>query len=150
MERARVRRRGGWIPRSGRGVEGPGRLLAEGQPVGHLPMSARDEQELFWMCEFGDDYSARNSEPRWLASNTALFARILSRTCQVSSIIELGANVGPNLRSLDSLFPSARMSAVEINEKAAAELRAHLPRPTVFHGSLLDSQPGQSWDLAVT
>ena len=126
--------------------------MEEGQPVGRGVVSGneRTEQELFWASEFGDEYIARNSDDRWVTSNTALFATVLSRTRQVSSIIELGANIGLNLRALHRLLPQADVSAVEINEKAARELEANLPHVVVFQGSICEFQPDRTWDLAFT
>ncbi|MCH7973662.1 MAG: pseudaminic acid biosynthesis-associated methylase, partial [Bacteroidetes bacterium] len=38
------------------------------------------EQEKFWAGQFGDDYIDRNEGELWVAANTALFAKILTRT----------------------------------------------------------------------
>jgi spore coat polysaccharide biosynthesis protein SpsF len=97
------------------------------------------EQEAFWAGEFGDGYVERNKTNQLLTSNLAFFARILAHTDKIESVLELGANIGLNLRALKSLLPTAQFSAVEINEKAAAELRT-LPGLTVHHQSLLEFQ----------
>ena len=39
----------------------------------------------------------------------ALFARILSRTEKVRSVIEFGANIGLNLHALRLLLPDAKL-----------------------------------------
>jgi hypothetical protein len=59
------------------------------------------EQEAFWAGSFGDEYSDRNIGNGWIASNTALFAKVLDRTRKVRSIVEFGANIGLNLRAID-------------------------------------------------
>ena len=38
------------------------------------------EQEAFWAGEFGDDYTQRNVGAQWVASNLALFTKVLART----------------------------------------------------------------------
>ena len=100
----------------------------------------RTPQEQFWAGAFGDDYTDRNTGPRWVASNLALFARILSATRGVNSVLELGANRGLNLLALRQLLPEARLSAVEINARAVEELR-QLSWLQVTHASLLDFKP---------
>ena len=97
-------------------------------------------QEEFWAGEFGDDYTERNSEARWIASNIALFSRILSRTSGISSVLELGANRGLNLIALKQLLPEAEFSGVEINLKAATELERH-GFIKIHHSSILEFAP---------
>ncbi len=106
-------------------------------------------QEQFWAGEFGDDYTERNVGAGWVASNTALFSRMLARTGKVESILELGANLGLNLHALRHLLPSAKLAAVEINAQAVAALRK-LPGLEVFHQSILEFQPPATYDLVFT
>jgi spore coat polysaccharide biosynthesis protein SpsF len=103
-------------------------------------------QESFWAGEFGDAYTERNAGPRWIASNLALFSRILSRTSQVGSVLELGANRGLNLQAIRQLLPESRISAVEINEKAVQELRK-FDWMEVHHASILEFKPEVPSDL---
>lgn len=63
------------------------------------------EQERFWAGEFGDAYIERNRRPELLAAKTAVFAKILSHAGAVTSVLELGANIGLNLLALRSLRP---------------------------------------------
>lgn len=105
-------------------------------------------QESFWAGQFGDDYTDRNAGPLWIASNLALFSRILSRTGGVKSLVEFGANRGLNLLALRQLLPAARISAVEINAKAVEELRK-LEWLAVEHASLLDYKPASLSDLVL-
>jgi pseudaminic acid biosynthesis-associated methylase len=101
------------------------------------------EQEEFWAGAFGDEYTARNIGLDQIAANCALFSRILARTGLVNSVVELGANVGLNMRALRTLLPAAKLSAVEINDRAVAELR-RIGNVEVVHGSLLDAIPAQA------
>ena len=58
-------------------------------------------QEEFWAGEFGDAYISRNESENLLSSNTALFAEIFSSLDKVpSSVMELGANIGMNIKKL--------------------------------------------------
>lgn len=94
-------------------------------------------QEEFWAGEFGNDYTERNAEARWIASNTVLFAKILTRTRGISSVLELGANRGLNLLALKQLLPEASFAGVEINRQAATELERH-GFISVYHSSILE------------
>jgi len=105
-------------------------------------------QEAFWAGEFGNDYTERNSDAKWIASNIALFAKILCRTNGIKSVLEFGANRGLNLLALKQLLPDASFSAVEINLKAATELERH-GFITVHHASLLDFAPSTPSSLVL-
>lgn len=109
--------------------------------------SVPNEQERFWSGEFGDAYTGRNQGDGLLASKTAFLARALSRCGPIRSAIELGANRGLNLEALLRLLPGIELSAVEVNDTAAAQLR-RLP-VKVWRQSLLDFQPERAYDLAI-
>ena len=105
--------------------------------------SGFDEQEAFWAGEFGDEYIDRNASDRFVAE------RILARTGPVGSVVELGSNIGLNLRALQQLLPDARIHGVEINSGAFAEL-ARITGISAHHSSIRDFNPDQTWDLAFT
>jgi len=109
----------------------------------------RTEQEVFWAGDFGADYSARNVDPHLLASNTALFARVLSSVDRVSSVIEFGANIGLNLIAIRSLLPHVSLRAIEINPHAAAQLKQTIGPENVVEGSILDAATDQTADLVL-
>lgn len=113
-------------------------------------MSHATDQEVFWRGEFGDEYVERNQGATRVAANTALFARILARTRGVHSALELGANIGLNLAALRALLPEASLSAVELNEKAAARLEGSQPEVDLHVGSILEFQPTRTWELVFT
>jgi spore coat polysaccharide biosynthesis protein SpsF len=111
-------------------------------------MSYKTEQESFWSGEFGDEYIGRNQGEASIASNTALFSKILKSTNSISSIIEFGANIGLNLEAIKRLLPEAELSAIEINEKAVAQLK-EIENIKVHHSSILDFQPNEERDLVL-
>jgi pseudaminic acid biosynthesis-associated methylase len=80
----------------------------------------------------------------------AFFSKVLARTQKVQSVLELGSNIGLNLMALRQLLPAARLSAVEINEKAASELKASVPDVDLHLNSILEFQPKASWNLVFT
>ncbi len=97
----------------------------------------RTEQEKFWVGKFGDDYIERSNRPYAISSNIALFSRIFSRTKSIESVIEFGANLGRNLVVIKELMPHAKLSAVEINQKAVEKLKL-LDVEKVYYQSILD------------
>lgn len=116
--------------------------------VAPKPPAFATEQEAFWAGEFGDAYTARNVGAQWVASNLALFTKVLARTERVGSVLELGANLGLNLRALRQLLPRAKLAAVEINGAAVKVLRK-LPDVTVHHRSILEFTPQTSADFVL-
>ncbi len=106
------------------------------------------DQEEFWAGSFGAEYTARNTGKAWIASNTALFSKILSRTGSIASVIEFGANIGMNLQAIRVLRPEAELSAIEINQQAVAELRG-LDNVKIYAQSILDFSPDFQRDLVL-
>lgn len=96
------------------------------------------EQEVFWAGSFGDQYVSRNSDDELVASNCNMFSKALSEVGSISSIIELGANIGLNLRALKTLFPRANLKGVEINPTAFNLLCEEIGESNAIHGSILD------------
>lgn len=105
-------------------------------------------QEDFWMGQFGDKYAERNQGR--VASNLSLFSRILSRTTNVSSVIEMGSNIGENLVAIHRLLPTARLTAVEINLAATLQCKKHHFINEVHHESILNFQTDEIYDFVFT
>jgi pseudaminic acid biosynthesis-associated methylase len=106
-------------------------------------------QEKLWAGEFGEAYIDRNRGVDLIVSNSELFRKVLDRSEGVTSVLELGCNIGNNLRALRDLLPDGELHAVEINAQAAAEVEAW-GGATVEVGSILDFEPARTWDLTFT
>jgi pseudaminic acid biosynthesis-associated methylase len=119
----------------------------------HPREGARDvfktEQERFWAGEFGTEYTKRNSDPKALGSNLALFTKALHKTRRIADCIEFGANIGLNLRALQLLFPEQLQYAIEINFAAATELAKVIPAENIFHSSILNFESKRTFDLVL-
>jgi pseudaminic acid biosynthesis-associated methylase len=87
-------------------------------------MSYSTEQENFWAGSFGDEYIARNQSEALLYSKVAMWSQMLRSANKLTSIKELGCNIGLNLKALHHLNPTYELSGVEINEVAADKARA--------------------------
>lgn len=107
----------------------------------------KTEQEQFWAGEFGTQYIGRNPENFEFMGRASLFSRIMSRTPNIKSCIEFGANIGNNLKVLQQMIPDVELAAVEINASAVAELekwgggarRSISPFSTLFQSTNLTS-----------
>jgi spore coat polysaccharide biosynthesis protein SpsF len=90
-------------------------------------MSASSTPQVdFWRGDFGDLYTDRNiASNEQLRARVALWSEIMSHTIGAipESILEVGANLGVNLRALRAVT-GARLCAVEPNDKARAILVA--------------------------
>jgi len=106
----------------------------------------KTEQEAFWAESFGDEYIDRNKSQQLLASNIAFFTDIFKRTSNISSIMEFGANIGMNIRSIDKILVNAKFSAVEINKKACEQLKNHIDG-NLYNCSILDYHPKEQYDF---
>ena len=106
-------------------------------------------QEEFWAGDFGNEYSRRNTDERWVASNTVLFSRILAKCHAVGSMIEFGSNIGLNLKAVRTLLPQVRLTAIEINASAVEQLRSWGGANEIHHGSIFDFKSDATWDLAL-
>lgn len=107
------------------------------------------DQEEFWAGGFGDAYIERNQGEKLLGSKTGIFARILSSTRDVNSVLELGCNIGLNLNAIQRLRPNVRLYGVEINKKAA-KIASRLDHSKIFHQSILEFDPPLTCDLSFT
>jgi len=68
----------------------------------------------------------------------------------IHTVLELGSNIGLNMIALRQLLPDVKLSAVEINEKAASELKSNLPDVDLHITSIFEFKPGRTWDLVFT
>jgi len=109
-------------------------------------MTYKTEQEKFWAGQFGDDYVKRCQNKEIIASDIALFSPIIRLTRSVTRVLEFGANIGLNLKAIQSLLPNAEFSGIEINEDAVSILRKN-DGFNVYHSSILEFTPDKKHDL---
>lgn len=109
------------------------------------------EQENFWAGDFGNSYINRNQGEEFLASQIAFFAKILSSTANIKSVLELGANIGVNLRAIKVLLPHVKLAAVEINRQAAKKITNWREgKVKVFSKSIYDFKTKNRYDFVFT
>ena len=103
-------------------------------------------QEEFWASDFGDSYISRNESASLLASNTVFFAEIFSSIDTVpQTFLEIGANIGMNIRAIQTLSPAAQFTGIEINKQACAILAK--TGCQVVESSILDADIPRKFDF---
>lgn len=107
------------------------------------------EQEEFWTGDFGDQYIERNQSAQLVAGNISLFSEALRDCGYISSVLELGANIGMNLRAMRTLYPNIKIRGVEINNQAAELLSREIGRENTIKASLLDGKSFGTADLVL-
>lgn len=112
-------------------------------------MNFKTEQEKFWAGEFGKQYIQRNQSERLLASNINLFSKALIHTSGIKSILEFGANIGMNLKTLNLLLPESEKYAVEINHSASEYLKNVIPEENISNTSILDFSTSRKYELTL-
>ncbi len=112
-------------------------------------MSYDTEQESFWAGKFGTNYIDRNSGEDLLASNLNFFLKALKQTKKITSCIELGANIGMNLKALKLLYPGLNIDAVEINKQACLELEKVVGKTHTFNKSIFDFNSKLKYDFVL-
>jgi spore coat polysaccharide biosynthesis protein SpsF len=113
-------------------------------------MNYQTEQENFWANEFGKDYVSRNNSESLHASNLSFFSNALRQTRNIKNCIEIGANIGMNLKTLKLLFPSIDLHAIEINSHAAKILADTIPTQNITNNSILNIEIKEKWDLVLS
>lgn len=106
-------------------------------------------QETFWAGDFGSEYIGRNDSQELLASNLNFFTKSLNQAGKISSCLELGANIGMNLKALQLLYPAIELYGAEINPDAAELLSGLIGEKNVYLGSLFDYPLTNKVDLAL-
>lgn len=112
-------------------------------------MSYKTDQENFWAGEFGREYVKRNESDALLFSKVALWSRMLRAAGGVSTVRELGCNIGLNLRAIKTLQPQLTVSGVEINEQTA-KIAADMGIGEITHGTILEPHTDVMVDLTFT
>lgn len=109
----------------------------------------KTNQEEFWKNEFGNEYIERNKSDKLLASNTSFFSKVIKSTGVLSSVLELGCNVGMNFKALRRLLPECELTGVEINNDAANSLK-EWGEAEVIVDSILEVDLDKTYDLTFT
>lgn len=85
-----------------------------------------------------------------VATNLNTFCNALKYTKgEIKSALEIGANIGMNLKALQLLYPDIKLKAVEINPDAGKRLIDLIGKENVFQGSIFDYLISEKVDLVM-
>lgn len=111
-----------------------------------------NEQEKFWIGNFGDIYREQNIVFDENLQSTA-WKRMLNKILndKIGSILECGSNIGRNLIILKQLLPNAKFSLIEINKNSYEIALKNVNPEHSFNGSIIQSNfKNNSFDLTFT
>ena len=116
--------------------------------MSEVPQTDGARLERLWAGQFGRDYIARNVDA---GVGRETFWRELLGSIEARTVLEVGCNVGANLRWLASILDTGNVYGVDVNAEALAHLRSALPgvnsvRATARHLPFRDAE----FDLTFT
>jgi pseudaminic acid biosynthesis-associated methylase len=104
--------------------------------------------ESLWAGEFGDAYTERNADASRARSD---FWKEFLHGLDVDTVLEVGCNLGANLRWVADSVPPAGVFGVDVNEGALEQLRITHPRINALVASGRDLPFRDAWfDLVFT
>ena len=109
-----------------------------------------NDQQKFWMSQFGKEYVSRNSLKRLVQNNLGLFSKIFNNRLPPKNCLEFGANIGANLIALKKLFPDIVTHGVEINTFAFNQLKKILGKKNIYNQSIESFNKAKKYDLVFT
>lgn len=110
----------------------------------------KTKQLSYWVGEFGNQYVERNSNFSFFEKRKPFFKSLLKNLPDVKSILEVGCNIGSNLRILNIIDPSLKLAGVEPNKKAIEIAREHLPCASLYNIDIFDVKWRATFDLVFT
>ncbi|HEX9998451.1 MAG TPA: pseudaminic acid biosynthesis-associated methylase [Abditibacterium sp.] len=87
---------------------------------GNADVTEVQRLESLWNGEFGDQYTQRNQNA---GVGRTQFWQIIVQKCAPERVLEVGCNVGANLRPLSEQVPQHSLYGIDINETALSHLR---------------------------
>ena len=80
-----------------------------------------------------------------------MWTKIISKTNNIKSCLEFGANIGVNLQTLKLLIPKLHIAAIEINKTACEKyLSKFISKGNIYNQSILDYKVDNKYDLTYT
>ena len=107
------------------------------------------EQEKFWQGKFGNEYIQRANTHALYKSDLKLFNDIFKLTGQIKTVLEFGCNKGLNLKAINNINSSIKVTGIEINKKAAAEAKKNI-KANIIEDSIFNVNLDYKFDLVFT
>lgn len=103
----------------------------------------------YWKGKFGDDFIRRNSDKRYFTKRKSFFEQIIKKY-KIKSILEVGCNIGGNLKIISEIDPSIKLTAIEPNKKAISIARKNVPKAEIIDGNIFNIKIDRKFDLVFT
>jgi len=102
-------------------------------------MGFNSEQEGFWAKEYSKEYIEKNDAHDHKLGSEGWSQILSSAGTEITNFLELGCNVGRNVRQLQDVIPDAKPSVIEISEEAYNFALSRYDFEHSFNGPILDS-----------
>lgn len=109
----------------------------------------KTKQLSYWEGKFGDEYIKRNSDVAFFAKRRKFFEKILNQY-KINSVLEIGCNVGANLKIILEIKPKLKITGIEPNKKAASIAIRNLKGKKILQKSVFDINYLNKFDLVFT
>lgn len=103
-------------------------------------------QERVWNSEHGFRYVVHHMTEDWKVSRVPIWEKLIQNVLDCQSILEMGCNIGANLKAIRYLNPSIALSGIEINPHAVEILKEENFHE-IFCGSIIDFDTTKTYDL---
>lgn len=103
----------------------------------------------YWKGKFGDDFIKRNSDTKYFEKRKSFFELIIKKY-NIKSILEVGCNIGGNLKIISEIDPNIKLTAIEPNKKAISLARKNVPTAEIIDGNIFNSSIDRKFDLVFT
>jgi pseudaminic acid biosynthesis-associated methylase len=108
-----------------------------------------NDQQVFWSEDYAQDYIRKNKEFDH-ALGVECWRKMLSAGSNISSILELGCNIGRNIGFLNEVLPDATKSIVEISKPAFDFATCNHSLVHAFNGPIELASFPDKFDLVFT
>lgn len=109
-----------------------------------------NEQQDFWANNYAKDYIKKNNAFDFNMGVEG-WKVMLAKASNIRTVLECGCNIGRNINFLNSVFPDAKKSIIEISGTAYKFVTSNYTLEKSFNGTILNSNfDNNTFDLAFT
>ena len=103
-----------------------------------------------WAQSYGVNYIVKGLGEDWETTRVPLWENVVAELRACETILEIGCNIGMNVRAINKLQPQARITGLEINRICVDLVKKDLPYVDVIHDSLLSYKGRNKWDMVLS
>lgn len=114
-----------------------------------MDSKSQTKQLSYWQGKFGDDYIERNSDMNFFERRRAFFKGVLVKH-KIGSVLEVGCNIGANLKLINEINPRVKITGLEPNKKAVKIAKQNLHSVRLIEKSIFAVDFKSKFDLVFT